>query len=163
MRSSFLSTQRPTRRLAGFTLIELMITMAIIAILASIAIPSYTSYIARAHRADARTQLVQVAQFMQRFYAATDSYKEDRALKPVIEQIPDSLKNSPPEGTALYTLAIPTDTLDAMKFTLQMVPVSTQKMADDECGTFTLTSTGIKGVLDGATVGDAALRDTCWK
>ena len=52
---------------AGFTLIELMITLAVIAILTMIALPSYSSYLARAKRADARSQLVQAAQFMQRF------------------------------------------------------------------------------------------------
>jgi type IV pilus assembly protein PilE len=59
-------SQSHRRPISGFTLIELMIVVAIVAILASIALPSYTSYIARARRADARTQLRQAAQFMQR-------------------------------------------------------------------------------------------------
>lgn len=153
----------------GFTLIELMITVAIVAVLGSIALPSYTRYIARAHRADARTQLVQVAQFMQRFYAANDSYLEDRATptpNPVLGQVPAGLKVSPADGTKLYDLTIPLGAApltNAMSFTIRMVPVAGGKMANDECGTFTLTSTGLRGVIVAGSDGSTTLRDTCWK
>lgn len=149
---------KPLARMSGFTLIELMITVAIVAILASIALPAYTSYIARAKRADARTQLVQTAQFMQRFYAANDSFKQDRAGNAVIDQIPANLKQSPADSsTKLYELTIPADTLSSAGYVLQMAPVAGGSMAADSCGTFTLTSTGIRGV-SGTTA-----RDTCWK
>jgi len=63
----------------GFSLVELLITLAILGILVSIALPSYSRYVARARRAQARVQLVQASQFMVRFYAANDSFKADRA------------------------------------------------------------------------------------
>ena len=148
---------------AGFTLMELMITVAIVGILASIALPSYSSYIARSRRADARTQLVQVAQFMQRFYAANDAYNEDRASNGVLTQVPASLTVSPADGTKLYDLTIPAGTLTITSYVIQMVPVAGRAMANDECGTYTLTSTGIRGVTVAGTPGSAALRDKCWK
>ncbi len=154
MRFYFLSHTPPSRN-SGFTLIELMIVVAIVAILASIALPSYTSYVARAKRADARTQLVQAAQFMQRFYAANDTFEKDRAENPVIDKIPGNLKQSPADSIAIYKLEIPTAT--STSYEIQMVPVSGGSMAADSCGTFTLTSTGIRGV-SGTTA-----RDTCWK
>ena len=52
----------------GFTLIELMIVVAIIAVLASVAYPSYKEYVARSRRAEARAVLVAAQQWMERFY-----------------------------------------------------------------------------------------------
>ena len=139
---------------SGFTLIELMITVAIVAILASIAVPSYTSYISRAKRADARTTLVQAAQFMQRFYTANDQYQFDRSANAVSTQIPGGLTRSPSDGTQIYALTV---VATASTYTLTMAPLSTSSMASDPCGSFTLTSTGIKGVTG------TRSRDECWK
>ena len=149
-----------SRRSSGFTLIELMITVAIVAILASVALPSYTSYIARAKRADARTQLVQVAQFMQRFYTANDQYQLDRSAVSVVTRIPAALARSPADGTALYTLAVVTT---ATTYELTMSPVAGLTMANDDCGSFTLNSRGVRGVVVATVVGSTTLRDKCWK
>ena len=168
MRLNFAFHQTP-RRVTGFTLIELMITAAIVAVLSAIALPSYTSYIARANRADARAQLVQVAQFMQRFYAANDKFDKDRSGNDVITQVPVTLKQSPaPTGTGstkLYDLAIPTVTSGS--FEIRMVPVDGGRMSNDQCGAFSLDSTGKRGiVLADVLYTDSTaqpLINTCWK
>jgi type IV pilus assembly protein PilE len=53
--------QRSTRRASGFTLIELMITVAIVAILAAVAYPSYLNYIRKGKRATAQAALMELA------------------------------------------------------------------------------------------------------
>jgi type IV pilus assembly protein PilE len=142
------------QRAQGFTLIEIMIVVAIIGILAAIALPAYPGYIAKANRADARAQLLQGAQFMQRFYSANDQYDQDRAANPVLVQIPANLKVSPPEGATLYTLSVDA-TVTA--YTLTMAPVAGAKMASDPCGSFKLNSVGTKSVTG------TMSRDACWK
>lgn len=158
--------KRPAAR--GFTLIELMIVVAIVAILASIALPSYTSYIARARRADARTQLLQASQFMQRFYAANDRYDQDRSANAVMGTgvgMPTNLRQSPADTTAVYQLntaiaAAGTYAAAATTsaYTLTMAPITGGAAATDACGMFTITSTGVRGV-----VGATKTRDECWK
>jgi type IV pilus assembly protein PilE len=150
-------------RFNGLTLIELMVVIAIVALLASIALPSYTEHVARARRADARTQLLQVAQFMQRFYAANDNYERDRADQEVMTQVPANLMQSPPDGQAVYTLEIPRVTLTRSSFEIRMVPVPGGPMAADKCGTFALTSVGGRSVILGGEPNTSTLRDSCWK
>lgn len=140
-----------------------MVVISILSLLVSIALPSYTEHVARARRADARTQLLQVAQFMQRFYSANDDYQKDRANNEVWTQVPANLMQSPADGLAVYTLRIPEVTLTRSRFEIRMVPVDGGPMAADKCGTFALDSLGIRSVVVGGVSDTSTLRDSCWK
>ena len=58
----------------GFTLIELMIVVAVVGILTAVAYPSYAEYVRRGHRADAKAGLLQAQQWMERAATATGEY-----------------------------------------------------------------------------------------
>ncbi|MCM5679661.1 type IV pilin protein [Schlegelella sp. S2-27] len=144
---------RQQKASAGFTLIEVMIVVAIVGILAAIAYPSYTEFVRRGQRAEARTVLLEAAQFMQRFYAANDRYDQTRDGTAV--ELPGSLQASPAEGTPRYTIEL-ADGLSATGYTLQAVPAGS--MVGDRCGTLTLNNRGQRNV-DGA----SATAAECWK
>lgn len=154
-------TRHARTRLDGLTLIELMIVISILALLVSIALPSYSEYVARARRADARTQLLQVAQFMQRFYAANDGYQVDRANNTVTSQVPANLMKSPADSEAVYTLEITDATRSS--FEIRMIPVPGGPMGADKCGTFALSSLGARTVVVDGVSNASTLRDSCWK
>lgn len=144
-----LSTQpRSTRASCGFSLIELMITIAIVGILASIAMPSYMSYVARGKRAEAKQALQENALFLEGHYTTRGFYSTAKGNNTAptlpVTQVPRS-------GNANYTLSA-----DVTNTGYSLTATAVNSMADDECGNFTLDQTGTQGVSGSLGVAD------CW-
>lgn len=142
---------RRSRCLAGFTLVELMIVVAIVALLATIAVPSYNQYMEDVRREDGRETLLKTAQLLERCYTTHGSYTDSncnvsfpRDSEDGFYQIPQASSN------AVMALA-------ASSYTLVAEPQAGH--ADDECGQLTLANTGAKG-LNGADAGVTV--DDCW-
>lgn len=131
----------------GFTLIELMVTVAIIAILSTIAYASYSSFIIKSRRAAATTCLQERAQFLERFYTTNLSY-----LDPATGAAP-AIAQCGPEIANFYQVSYAVAST-ARTYQLQAVPQANQ--ADEKCGTLTLNSGGQRGSGGTGTV------DDCW-
>lgn len=84
----------------GFTLIELMIVVAIIGILAAIAYPSYQEYVIRTHRADVQAELMRLAGELQKYKTVHHSYA-GATLQTI-----GGTQNFPAQGTARYTITL---------------------------------------------------------
>ncbi|MGR9106690.1 MAG: type IV pilin protein [Gammaproteobacteria bacterium] len=93
----------------GFTLLELMVTVAVVGILAGIAYPAYQGQIRSTRRADAQAELLQMANFMERFFTENSRYDQDMTGTAV--SLPPPTGNDPkyayalnPVGPGSYTL-----------------------------------------------------------
>lgn len=127
------------KRAKGFTLIELMIVVAIVGILATVAYPSYTSHVDRSKRSEAIASLYTLAAGQERFYTISNRY--ETALEFGTEETEYGYYNITLvniAGTSTYRLT------------------ATPTWIDAECGNFSLTNTGVRAVTSGAV-------DDCWR
>jgi type IV pilus assembly protein PilE len=116
----------------GFTLVELMIAVAVIGILAAIAIPNYQQYVLRANRADAKAILMETAQYMERYYTTNNTYVGATVLSAV----------SPKGASATskkYDITFSSGPT-ATSFTLRAETAGGQD--NDTCGDLTISNTG---------------------
>ena len=107
----------------GFTLIELMIVVAIIGILAAIAYPSYQEYTRKTKRVDAQAEMVNIAGQLQRYKIVNFKFLKSDGTAIELDDIGRS-EQLPPSGTALYNLAL--SNVTAGTWTLTATPIGAQ-------------------------------------
>ena len=120
------------RQIAGFTLLELMITVAIVAILSTIAYASYTNQVVKSRRAAAANCLQERAQFMERYYTTNMTYLGAPAPA-----------QCGPDINAFYNVAF-NGTPDAKTFVIQAVPQGAQDSGDAKCKTLGINAQGAR-------------------
>jgi type IV pilus assembly protein PilE len=123
-------------RLRGFSLLELMIVVAIAAILAALATSAYRPYVFRSHRADAREALMTIAHGEERWYATYNRYTDDLGQFGYREGEP---ARSP---YGYYELLLVVEGDAAQGFTATAIPVHVQ--AGDVCGSLSIDNRGKK-------------------
>ena len=124
--------QKRNRLYVGFSLIELLIAIAIMGILASIAYPSYNHYIVKTRRSDAHTALLDLANRMERYFISHNTYAGATLSNMGVNAVTQS---------GYYTLAI--NNLSDNTYTLTAIPRGVQT-EDSSCGTLGLNQLGQK-------------------
>jgi len=152
----------------GFTLIELMVVLAIVGILAAIAYPSFHRYIVRSKRAQAQGLLLQLMQQQERYYSRNNSYIVFSAGASDPQQKLFRWWSGNSAADSAYELAgLPcADTTIAQCVQLTATPGTANvdsRFRDDECGVLALTSTGERSASgERAADGKTAAGARCW-
>ena len=138
------------KKTQAFTLLELIIAVAIVGILAAVAYPNYQSSIQKSHRADGKAALLNLANIMERYYTEKATYCDaaDSTTGNAVTNCggagndtgKPAIYSTPAETAAYYTIAI--NAASPNTYTLSATPTGAQ--STDSCSTLTLTSTGVK-------------------
>lgn len=135
----------------GFTLIELMIVVAIIAILAAVSYPSYRDSVMRSNRTEAKSALVDAAAAQEKWFFQQNQYTGT---------LSDIASATTSEG--YYTLAVDQDACGDDGSCFRVVATATgSQAADTDCLVYTITQTGAKNAYTDSAGGTAATVD-CW-
>lgn len=131
----------------GFSLVELMIVVAIVGILSVIAYPSYVSYTVKANRAAAEAFILGVSGKQEQYLLDNRSYAPDLATLGL---------TAPKEVSDYYTVAIGGIGTAPPTYTVTATPTGTQATNDVACGSVSINQSGTKAVSGGAAV------TSCW-
>ncbi|WP_345814215.1 type IV pilin protein [Paraburkholderia sp. PREW-6R] len=136
----------------GFTLLELVITLAIIATLAVFAVPAYRSHVARTHRIDAAAALYRAAQFV------------EQAASSAVSALPPGMDQAPQFGAPIYLLRVLPANDTNGGYSIEAAPSEAGPARDDVCGIFTLDATGQRGNRNSNTGANAIAPSSgeCW-
>ncbi|MDH0747928.1 prepilin-type N-terminal cleavage/methylation domain-containing protein [Pseudomonas sp. GD03842] len=132
----------------GFTLVELLIAIAVAAILASIAYPAYSEHVRKVRRAEIAALLIDEAHRLERFYSKAGQYSDSQG--------PPVRQHEVSEGNAFYVIEAERS---QRAFSLTALPRAGTSMSGDRCGGFVIDHTGRRD--NQGMAGDASV-EWCW-
>jgi len=138
-----LRRSRLVARVRGFTLIELIIVIAIVALLVAVALPSYRDHVRKSRRAEAQAYLMSVAGRQQQFLVDTRAYAPNLTTI----NIP-----TPADVSRSYTVTLNVVAGPPPTFTLTAAPTAGTDQVNEKCGTLTINQSGAK----------TAALSSCW-
>lgn len=137
-----------TGKVQGFTVIELLIAVAILGVLSAIAIPSYLDNVARSRRAEAKTVLLQVASEQERFFSSNNTYTTNDFP---LTGVADGRESE----SGYYDVSVAACGGGAIGNCFVATATAQNEQAGETCTTLTFSNTGVRG----STGADA---DECW-
>lgn len=130
----------PLKRRSGFTLVEVIIVVAILGVLAAIAVPSYLAHVQNTRRTDATVLLTEAAGEQFRFYSEFNSYAGDMSSM-------GYANNAMVTDEGHYTVTV--ESADGVSFVLLARPVaSSPQVNDTDCPELRIDSAGLKSPRD---------------
>lgn len=141
----------PRWRTHGFSLIELLVAIAIVGVLAAIAVPSYRTYVLQAHRTDAVRALSSYRQALERCYSQNFTY-----VNAATTPCPAAPGAATTSANGYYNVTFPT--LTATTYTILATATGAQ-VKDASCASLQVTNTGAQSALNS---GGADSTQACW-
>lgn len=142
----------------GFSLIELMVVLAIVGILAAIAYPAYTEYVVRTKRSIATSELTQAAARQEQFFLDNKQYAADLTNLGYVANPyfvdENGNKYAADQAGVVYRISVTRPT--ATRYTLTATPQNAQATQDTRCGALSMDHRGTKTESGTGTVSD------CW-
>lgn len=135
-----------SKHMRGFTLVEMMIAVAIVAILTAVSYPSYTEYVKRSNRSEGQALLSDTAAAQERYFSQNNVYITSDADIAKLNARSDST-------TGKYSLS-----LDERDTGVGYLLTATPNFTDTDCGNLTLNDLGARDIT-----GTVKTRDECWR
>lgn len=136
----------------GFTLMEMLIVVAIMGVLASIALPAYQNSVLRSSRADAKTELLQVASDQERYFSNFNTYVNDAT--PLNTPVVGGRNRTTQNG--FYSISVAACGTGTIANCFVATATAQGDQADDSCATLTISNTGARGATGDTT-------EECWQ